>query len=517
MKKKNIYRALLVTSALSLTGLKEQNLFAKENDSVMEMETEEDLVKKEREKWENFAEEISKNESMYLDYSGGYNLCLYNKYRYEGKKELSEEFYTNLNILLENTDITRLYFRNVDDRFDFSKVNLSNIEDLALDIENYEGTLPESIFDQTFSELYFHNASLEVATELMKNCVSKDAWVVWDEKIEKQSNFKELLEFLTEEKVEFRSFSVWQINEQDYLGITKEELELLGELQVSSIDVTVDGINEPLNVDIELNKKIEDFDLFPYQNYYDGINGELGNVKIRSSNEKLTCWFCHIDITKNTRFSLPDSITVKSSDLSIKDTTAIRGLRNVQNLFLGEFSYTPGISPEDIGCIEYNKDEYNKDDGPFGNRTIGQYTNFQEMLTYLESYVQLLKVREMLEVSPNEGSRYKDILSIGDIVNLNSEDAIVFENKKDLQNQENGKSSYYGTSELRCVSSLHMTNGEKNVEVYNMDDYEYYIDEGFVVTGSDLVNQYSLCSNGELTPEGCYKNTSLQLVLVPFK
>ncbi len=103
-----------------------------------------------------------------------------------------------------------------------------------------------------------------------------------------------------------------------------------------------------------------------------------------------------------------------------------------------------------------------------------------------------------------------------DIVNLNSEDAIVFENKKDLQNQENGKSSYYGTSELRCVSSLHMTNGEKNVEVYNMDDYEYYIDEGFVVTGSDLVNQYSLCSNGELTPEGCYKNTSLQLVLVPF-
>ena len=96
MKKKNIYRALLVASALSLTGLKEQNLFAKENDSVMEMETEEDLVKKEREKWENFAEEISKNESMYLDYSGGYNLCLYNKYRYEGKKKLSEEFYTNL-------------------------------------------------------------------------------------------------------------------------------------------------------------------------------------------------------------------------------------------------------------------------------------------------------------------------------------------------------------------------------------------------------------------------------------
>lgn len=513
MKKKNVYRALLFAAALSLTGLKEQKTFAKENNPVTELDTEEDLARKEKETWKNFAEEMFQNESMYVDYSGGYTLCLYNR---DEKKCLSEDFYTNLNTLLENNDITRLYFYNVDDRFDFSKVNLSNIKDLALSLYSYEKTLPQSIFDQTFSELYFYNTSLDVATLLMKQCASKDACVKWYENIEKKGSLEELLKFLTQEKIEMRSFDVNQINEQNYSGITKEELELLGKVQASSIDVTIDGVSHPLNINIELNEKIDFFSFSPYQNFYDGIKGELGNIKIVSSNENLTCWFSHVDITKNTHFSVPSSTSVRIYDLNVLDTTAINELQNVPDLLWGG-DYLPGMGPDNIGYIEYKKDG-DFDTDPLGH-AIGQYTDFQEMLAYLDSYVQLLKVRKTLEVSPYEESRYQNTLSIGDLVNLNSDDALIYENKKDLQNQENGKTSYYGTSELRCVLSLCLTKGEESVDVYNMDDYEYYINEGYVVTGSNLVNQYSLNSDGELIPEGRYDNASLDLVhaRIPFK
>ncbi len=513
MKNKNTYRALLLVAGLSLANLKGQPVLAKDNSVASELETEEDR-KEIREKWKNFASEMSQNESMNVDYSGDYNLCLYNKYHYEGKKELSEEFYENLNTLLENNAITRIYFKNVDNRFDFSKVNLSHVENLALELVEYEETLPESIFAQKFSELYFYDVSTDVAKELLLNCSTKDTVVYWQEHIENQGNLKILLEFLTKERIEMGTFHVWQINEQNYSGITEEEVKLLGKVQSSSISVDVDGLEQPFNMNIALNEKIENFRIALYKNFYDDVNGELGNVKITSSNENLTCVFSHVDVTKNTHFSIPNSISVELKRLNIKDIAAICSLKNVQNLFLGSY-YIPGMAPEYLGHVEYKKD------GDFFSdpvaHVIGQYTDFQQMLSYLDSCIQLLKVRENLEVSTHRYSYYGTTLEIGDIVNLNSENAVVFENGKDLQNQENGLPSYYGTTELRCISSFYLVKGEETVEVYNMEDYKYYIDEGFVVTGYDLVNQYSLNSDGTIIPEGCYDEKSIHSEFVPFR
>ncbi len=508
---------LTLTLGVSVLGCNGQNCYAMNNDVKNSIDIGKEIANDlfTREKWENFAAKIGENEGMYVDYSfSDYNVCIYNKNDYEGKKELSTDFYTNLNILLENNNITRLYICNVDDRFDFSKVNLSNIKELALSLKNYEGTLPPSIFNYTFNELYFYNTSLEVATELMKNCVSKNTCVDWYEEIENQSHLKTLLEILVQDKVEMKSFEIWQINKQNYSGITNDELTLLGKIPTTLLDLTIDGISKPIDLNVKLNEETEMFLFSPYKNYDRDINGELGNIKINSDNKKLECYFNHVDITSNTSFSMPDVSSVNIGRLNINNTKSIQSLKNVQHLVIGD-SFSPGMDSDILGYVEYKKEgEWRTD--PFRNN-ITHFTDFQEMIAYLNSYAQLLKVKEKLMVSPNEEKYYKDIISIGDIVNLNSNNDVVFANPNNLQNQENGHSSYYGTSELRCVSSLVLTNGEKNVEVYNMDDYEYYIDKGYVVFGSNLVNQYSLNFDGKLNYEGCYDNASLHLVRIPFK
>ena len=113
----------------------------------------------------------------------------------------------------------------------------------------------------------------------------------------------------------------------------------------------------------------------------------------------------------------------------------------------------------------------------------------------------LLKVREELNVSIEEDTKYAKVISIGDYVNLMSENTRIYKDRPSLKKQENSMSSYYGTSLARCISSIDMTNGYEEITVYNMEDYELYQENGYSVIGYGLVNQYSLNEDGTLNVE----------------
>lgn len=61
-----------------------------------------------------------------------------------------------------------------------------------------------------------------------------------------------------------------------------------------------------------------------------------------------------------------------------------------------------------------------------------------------------------------------------------------------------------------------MGNVDKVIKVDNMEDYELYINEGYVVIGYELVNPYSLNKDGTLTTELYCEEDAIRLVYTPF-
>ncbi len=120
---------------------------------------------------------------------------------------------------------------------------------------------------------------------------------------------------------------------------------------------------------------------------------------------------------------------------------------------------------------------------------------------YDQMYDNLLEVRKKLNISADENIKYANTLSIGDPVNLVDPDASIYADIYSLNHGENAATSLYGTSEIRCIKSIVMTNDEVVTEVDNMDDYELFKSIGFQVKGYNLVNQFSLDNDGSLISE----------------
>lgn len=136
----------------------------------------------------------------------------------------------------------------------------------------------------------------------------------------------------------------------------------------------------------------------------------------------------------------------------------------------------------------------------------------KEELEYLEMRENLLKVREKLNISSEEDLKYANVLSIGDAVNLVDESVPIYKDIYSVYSGENATTSYYGQSEARYIEVIIMTDENLVIEVDNMNDYEMYLRDGFVVIGYNLVNQYSLDEFGNLTKELRCEEDGIKLI-----
>lgn len=124
----------------------------------------------------------------------------------------------------------------------------------------------------------------------------------------------------------------------------------------------------------------------------------------------------------------------------------------------------------------------------------------------------LLKVKEKLNISSEEDLKYANVLSIGDAMDLIDESVPIYKDIYSVYSGENATTSYYGQSEVRYIESIIMADESLVIEVDNMNDYEVYLCDDFVVIGYNLVNQYSLDEFGNLESEFRCKKNDIRLI-----
>lgn len=486
---------------------------------------------------EDYIEEITFLEDIKIYYNDSFNsLWIYPKREIEKPKEVREEFYQKINLLIKVLDIKDLFIGDLENQIDFSKIDFSNIRELKFD--NFNGTFDStkvnvsnveklhfsecngqfnySGFSKKIDQLYLSNTSLDMTKEIFSAC--KVRYFYWGEKIENTGNLKALLEYFIENNVHVDTFSLNQWNKKNYNGITKEEFNLLGKTAISSLYIYADGFKEPLDLDITLNETISNFYINAYNTYRDEnnnrVNGELGNIKIKSDNEKLNLDFSYADITENTHFSIPDTSWISLGQLNCTDISAFKDLENVT--YLG-FKEDNGPGPEgDIrGEIRYCSDPSIEFYDAFSfNKKIDIYRDYDKLLKKLEYFFKLKELKARLEVSPNEYYDYYYEASIGDYATLINDDVEVYKSLEDLSNKQNPVSSYFGTSEDRCISSICLKNSENKVSVNNMEDYEYYLSKGYEVIGYTYINLYATTIEER---EFFVPVESVKLIHTPFK
>ena len=530
--------ALSLATALSLSNCKEQ-FSKKEAVSLLEENLLTDEIKDSievsleiRQDLENYAKSLS-NELVNVSYYGksqkklmimGGNVAAKNK-------RLSDSFYEQLNLVIKEGNVQELNFLFLDNTFDFSKIDFSNIENLSIDhfngvldssrgnfsnlkrlvLENINGEFDCSAFNQKLKDIRFSNNSLDIAKKILSSCNVSNAEFYWiDDQYEEKNNLKELLKFLVDNSISIKSFNVYQSNKKNSSGITSEEFSLLSKLNTNSIKIDGAGFKNTINLDLTLNEKISSFSLLAYNKDYDfnKTNGELGNIKIKSNNKQLHLNFIHVDITDNTSFSFPNNSYVSLHSLNCTSIQAFYDLANVEYLcFKEDLGYGPESDLEgaiyycsNLNCFQFSKAEF--------------YRDYNKVLKDLECYSKLKKIKEKLNISEKHS---KDILNIGDTVNLNDPNVSVFESGKSLENNQNVKTSLYGTSIFRCIRSIIMTKEDIVIEVDNMEDYKLFLSIGYVVIGYNLVNQYSLNEDGTLTDEFTCNDEDVKLVHTPFK
>lgn len=355
-------------------------------------------------------------------------------------------------------------------------------------------TQPVTLFNnKELKALSFENVSFEIAEKMLNTChLEQLKDLTWGENIENKSNLKQLLDYLIKQEVTLENLNLNLKNEKDYKGITEEEFQLLSQIKAKNITVFSEGYEQPIHLDLTLNETISNIYLRLLNKegttLTDNINSELGTIKIQSLNNQLRVYLLGGNITEKTHFSFPDFASVSLFHLQCSSVSAIKELNNIEYLYLG--NHTPWQGPEHTGYITYSKKEIGENEG-----CIAYFSDFNEMMAYLENYETLLKIRENLNVSPKEELLYVNTISIGDIINVEPDTSL----------------NYY------CVSSISLINGDAFVEVDNMEEYELYLKKGYRVYGYSVMNGQEVPQVEEEQDEKKYVRKKAMLASVPFK
>lgn len=463
---------------------------------------------------EIYIEEITASEDINIFYSDNFDsLRIFPKRDIENPKELSIEFYQKLNLFIKTLNIKRICFEEMEDQIDFSNIDFSNISELIFshfngtfdstkvnvsnltELHFYEcqGKFNYSGFPRQIDQLYLSNTSLEMTKEIFSHC--KIRYFSWSETIEKKGILKDLLEYLIENDISIKTFDLNQWNMKDYNGITTDEFNLLGKANIDSIYIQADGFKAPLDLDITLNKNINSFNMKAYNTHRDEnnntVNGELGNIKIHSTNKELHLDFSYTNITENTRFSVPDTAWISLGQLNCTDISAFKDLQNVTYLWFKE-NNGPGPEADTRGEIRYCSDPTVEFYNLFEfDKKVDCYRDYDKLLKDLEHFFKLKQLKAKLNVSPYERNMYYNKASIGDYATLVSDDVDVYQSLEDLSKKQNPVSSYFGDSIDRCISSICLGDGENEINVNDMEEYEHYLSEGYEVIGYSYINIYA--------------------------
>lgn len=539
--KKRIFSALYLAAALSLTSCNKDN---KENKvktikeltatyEQIQKDKEEEIKEAKRKLDRKFIESLSDNEDSFYDinielegarlvHNRSFDTLEISK-EDKDNDEFTEDFYHKLNLIINEFEVEEIEFENWENEIDFSKLDFKNIKSLRfsdfsgifdstkLNLENINTLHLDSskaIFDfsgitSKIESLSFSNTPINIVKNVFSNCNLEDVYVEWSES-KKAKKLKPLLEYLTKNDIMIETFNIYSDK-----NITPEEFDLIGKLNACDINIEAKYTNNPINLDLALNDNIRsiDFDIRNYKDY-DIKNSEIGNVKIKSNNKDLSLRFSHMNITDNTHFSVPNSSLVNFNLLTCKSIRAFEDLKNVKDLIF-KATNGPGPMADNEGRIWYYKDKNEKYLDIETGEPAKLIHDYKEMLKKLSYYYKLSKLRDKLNVSKNEVQEYYYEKSIGDFVNLVSDDVTILKDGKKT-------TSYYGTSIIRCIGSIVLQKGDKVVVVDNMEDYEKYKYKNFKVKGYNLINEYSLNKNGTLTPELCAKDSDIKLVYTPF-
>lgn len=442
--------------------------------------------------------------------------------------KLSKDFYQQLNKIIQEKDITNIYLCNLDDTFDFARINTSNIKEIKF--KNCKGNI--NLKDNDFSQMYeihfsdcegsfngidteiisLFNTNFNVIENYLLESDMKETLFYWTEDGTKSRNLKSFLKFLLDNNINIGKLSIDEMNSQEYDGITEEEFDLLSKLNVRDLYIEDEGFKNTINLDLSLNKSIQNL---YFESYYrtdenEIINSKLGNIRIKTNSKKFNCNFSKADITKNTHFSLPNSTWLSLENLECKDISAFNELSNVEFLWFKEY-LGKGLMADTEGSITYCRDSSFKFFDAITNEEEKVFREYNEFLNYLKICNKLKNIQEKLDIS-EEYERDQEIISIGDIVNLKNENTPIYESR----DSNNSTTSYYGTSELRCICSIVLAKDNYEIEVDNMDDYELFTELGFIVKRYNLINQYSLNKDGSLTTELYCNKDGVQLVRTPF-
>ncbi len=411
----------------------------------------------------------------------------------EGAIEVTDDFYEKVNKDISNCDrkIDALVVDGLSDQVDFSKLNI--------DYDNID-------------RLYFHDCS-DSFKSILKKFKKEVRYVSFVEQKKNSNSFKTFLNSLIEEDVSVETLNISSRKNNGKEGISKEEFQLLSKVKVFILYIYTDGFYKPVDLDLTLNEKIHSFSLDAYNKYDKAnqiVNGELGNIKIQSSNPELSISFGHSDITENTHFKLSDAAWVDFDLLNCKSIKPFENLKNVSYLSFQEDN-GPGPEANNDGCIKYGVNSVHLYDA-FSTEEVEMYRNYKTFLKDLKTYYNLAKLKEKLDVAPNEYYDYYSKASIGDYVNLKSNNTPIYDYNG------NKRTSLFKTSILRLISSIVLEKDGVEVTVYNMEDYSKYVNKsGFKIKGFNLINEYSLNDDNTLAIEGFVKENDIELVRTPFK
>ncbi len=471
-----------------------------------------------------FIDSLRKNEYGHIELENikiFYRLSKFGNYieitkneKVDNSKEISQDTYDKINLILKELEIESIYFNGMKDQIDISKINFENVGRIGF--ENYEGifdskkinaknigaisitssnqaTFDFSNFNNQIKSYQFTNSTIK-NIKSFSNSISKDVeksynpYIYWEEDRNVNRELSTLLKCLAKNNIAIENFTVCEWNNAGDNALIKEDFDLLGGLNVRSLYMEVDGIGNPLNLEMNLNENINGLYVDVYSNHEDYSYGELGTIKINSTNKDLNCGFDYGNITKNTHFSFPDNARISLELLDCTSIQAFYDLKNVSYLHFIE-DIGPGPGADNRGEIRYERgteetEWYDAMNGIY----LPLYADYNQVLKDLEYYFKLKQLKQKLNVSPREQEEYYNEASIGDYIQL-----------------ENGK--------MGCISSITLVKDEDVIVVDNMKDYEEFTSIGFAEKGYYTVrNSSDILYNGQFVEE-----EDLKLIFTPFK
>lgn len=279
-------------------------------------------------------------------------------------------------------------------------------------------------------------------------------------------------------------------------------------MNTTSLTIEINGFIKPFSLDIELHPNIEKLSIQAYEGIYLGqdgyvayLNGKLGDVKIQSKNEFLDVSFYKMDLMENTTFTLPDTSYVRLYDLDCKSIRAFSTLKNVRGLEFTEDWNTKLCR----GAILYRPKE-------ILNEEEKVYTDYEEVLKDINYFFKLKQLSKKIEKVAHVNRNHET--DFGKYATLKEEKGTIYATLEDMKNKQNALFSYFGEEELRCIRFICLANETEEVQASTLEEYTYYINEGYDVIGYTFVNQYAT------TPNACeffVPVENMKLILTPFQ